>query len=258
VQQNQQFQDICVNRPYAPLQEDEDAMDPNLPKEQQVDDEEGVAYEDDSEDDKDYIWGGHFEPVEEGSFRETKAKDIGDDKSLVSDEPDLYDYVYSNLPDDVHILKPIDDCKKCGAKRFQYETKGFYCRDGQVKLAEQETPPKLMRLSTSSNGNAKHFHDDIRWFDSHFSFISLYCSLDQDTTDLRKHPIYIFRAHGQMYHNIHGFGKQDGIDLSHLELYFYDDDPALEHHFRKYRMNQQENDRGNYNVSKHTQRQHLL
>jgi hypothetical protein len=56
VQQNQQFQDICVNRPYAPLQ-DEDAMDPNLPKEQQVDDEEGVAYEDDSEDDKDYIWG---------------------------------------------------------------------------------------------------------------------------------------------------------------------------------------------------------
>jgi hypothetical protein len=204
------------------------------------------------------IYGGHFEPVEEGSFRETKAKYIGDDKSLGSDEPDLYDYVYSNLPDDVHILKPIDDCKKCGAKRFQYETKGFYCRDGQVKLAEQETPPKLMRLSTNSNGNAKHFHDHIRWFDSHFSFISLHCSLDQDTTDLRKHPIYIFRAHGQMYHNIHGFGKQDGIDFSHLELYFYDDDPALEHRFCKYRMNQQENDRGNYNVSKHTQRQHLL
>jgi hypothetical protein len=25
-----------------------------------------------------------------------------------------------------------------------------------------------------------------------------------------------------MYHNIHSFGKQDGIDSSHLELYFYD------------------------------------
>jgi hypothetical protein len=34
-----------------------------------------------------------------------------------------------------------------------------------------------------------------------------------------------------MYHNIHDFGKQDGIDSSHLELYFYDDDPVLEHHF---------------------------
>jgi hypothetical protein len=39
-----------------------------------------------------------------------------------------------------------------------------------------------------------------------------------------------------MYHNICGFGKQDGIDSSHLELYFYDDDPTLQHHFRKCRM----------------------
>jgi hypothetical protein len=46
-----------------------------------------------------------------------------------------------------------------------------------------------------------------------------------------------------MYHNIRGFGKQDGVGSSHLELYFYDDDPALEHHFRKCRMDQQQNDR---------------
>jgi hypothetical protein len=46
-----------------------------------------------------------------------------------------------------------------------------------------------------------------------------------------------------MYHNIHGFGKQDGIDSSHLELYFYDDDPVLEHHFHKCRMDQQQKDR---------------
>jgi hypothetical protein len=46
-----------------------------------------------------------------------------------------------------------------------------------------------------------------------------------------------------MYHNIRGFGKQDGIDSSHLELYFYDDDPALEHHFCKCRMDQQQKDR---------------
>jgi hypothetical protein len=46
-----------------------------------------------------------------------------------------------------------------------------------------------------------------------------------------------------MHHNIHGFGKQDGIDLSHLELYFYDDDPALEDCFCKCGMDQQQNDR---------------
>jgi hypothetical protein len=46
-----------------------------------------------------------------------------------------------------------------------------------------------------------------------------------------------------MYHNIRGFSKEDGIDSSHLELYFYDDDPALEHRFHKCRMEQQQKDR---------------
>jgi hypothetical protein len=184
-----------------------------------------------------------LEPAEEESISEIQANSEIDDKSHKSDEPNSYDYVHSNLPDDVHVLKIVDDCKKCGAKRFQYETKGFCCHDGQVKLAEQETPPKLMKLWTSSDDNAKHFSDNIRWFNSHFSFTSLYCSLDQHTTNLRKHPIYTFWAHGQMHHNIHGFGKQDGIDLSHLELYFYDDDPALEDCFCKCGMDQQQNDR---------------
>jgi hypothetical protein len=104
----------------------------------------------------------------------------------------------------------------CGAKRFQYEAKGFYC-DGQVKLAEQETPPELIMLWTSFDDNATHFRDHIRWLNSQFSFTSLYCSLDQDTMNLRKHPIYTFRAHGQMYHNIRGFGKEDVHDY-HISL----------------------------------------
>jgi hypothetical protein len=37
-QQNQRFQDICVNRPSVPLHEDEDAMPSKLPKEHQLDD----------------------------------------------------------------------------------------------------------------------------------------------------------------------------------------------------------------------------
>jgi hypothetical protein len=85
-------------------------------------------------------------------------------------------------------------------------------------LAEQETPLEVMMLWTSSDDNARHFRDHIRWFNSQFSFTSLYCSLDQETINLRKHPIYTFRAHGQMYHNICGFSKQNRVDLSHLEL----------------------------------------
>jgi hypothetical protein len=97
-------------------------------------------------------------------------------------------------------------------------------------------------LWTSSDDNARHFCDHIRRFNSQFSFTLLYCNLDQDTTNLRKHPIYTFRAHGQMYHNIRGFGKKDEIDSSHLELYFYDDDPTLEHCFHKCIMKQQQKD----------------
>jgi hypothetical protein len=150
-----------------------------------VENEEGVVWEEDSQDDEDYVWVNYFEHAEDGSSGEIKEKVVGDEESPISDEPDPYDYVYSNLPDDVHVLKPIDDCKKCGAKRFQYEMKGFCCRDGQVKLAKEETPLELIRLWTSSDDNAKHFRDHIRWFNSQFSFTSLYCSVDQDTTNLR-------------------------------------------------------------------------
>jgi hypothetical protein len=38
VQQNQRFQDICVNRPYATLDEDEGVMAPELPTKHRVDD----------------------------------------------------------------------------------------------------------------------------------------------------------------------------------------------------------------------------
>lgn len=34
---------------------------------------------------------------------------------------------------------------------------------------------------------------------------------------------------------IQGFGKEEGTEFKHLELYFYDDDPGLEHRYCKCR-----------------------
>uniref|UniRef100_A0A453JKG8 ATP-dependent DNA helicase n=1 Tax=Aegilops tauschii subsp. strangulata TaxID=200361 RepID=A0A453JKG8_AEGTS len=42
---------------------------------------------------------------------------------------------------------------------------------------------------------------------------------------------------------IRSFGKQDGLDRSHLELYFYDDDPSLEHRYRSCRKEQCQKDK---------------
>jgi hypothetical protein len=44
--------------------------------------------------------------------------------------------------------------------------------------------------------------------------------------------MYTFYAHGQIYHNIRSFGKEDGKER-HLEVYFYDDDPSLDHQYRR-------------------------
>ncbi|PWZ18901.1 hypothetical protein Zm00014a_027680 [Zea mays] len=50
-------------------------------------------------------------------------------------------------------------------------------------------------------------------------------------------------AQGMMYHNIKSFSKEGGSDHKHLELYFYDDDPSLEHRYRKCREEQLQKDK---------------
>ena len=61
------------------------------------------------------------------------------------------------------------------------------------------------------------------------------CHLDSATANMKNCGIYTFRAHGQIYHNIRSFRKEDGKEPRHLELYFYDDDPSLEHRYRRCR-----------------------
>jgi hypothetical protein len=155
------------------------------------------------------------------------------DESTATDLPDLYDKVYSNVPKETHMLKSVPKCGYCTAKKFEYEPPGFCCRGGKVELAPLETPPQLRRLWDSTDSDARHFRDSIRFFNGHFSFTSLYCCLDSMTTNVRDSGIYTFRAQGMMYHNIKSFGREGGAEHKHLELYFYDDDPNLEHRYRK-------------------------
>lgn len=161
--------------------------------------------------------------------------------------PDPYDIIYSNIPTSTHMLKPVRNCAFCNAKKFEHECDGLCCKNGQISLANPETPPQLMRLWTSSDSDAIHFRRNIRFFNGHFSFTSLYCRLDRDTTTMRNTGIYTFRAHGQIYHNIRSFGK-DGSDPKHLELYFYDDDPSLEHRYRHCRKEMYEQDKHIFSI----------
>ena len=79
------------------------------------------------------------------------------DQSVVTDVPDPYDKVYSNIPEETHMLKHVPDCGYCTAKKFEYEPPGFCCRGGKVELAPLETPPQLKRLWDSADSDASTF-----------------------------------------------------------------------------------------------------
>ncbi|ONM00077.1 hypothetical protein ZEAMMB73_Zm00001d030046 [Zea mays] len=203
-----------------------------------VDDDDGVVFEDDADENEGYLFAGQYEDTDEDI-----EIDGSQDESSATDVPDPYDKVYSNIPEETHMLKTVPNCGYCTAKKFEYETPGFCCRGGKVELAPLETPPQLKRLWDSADSDARHFRDNIRFFNGHFSFTSLYCCLDSMTTNVRDSGIYTFRAQGMMYHNIKSFGREGGAEHKHLELYFYDDDPTLEHRYRKCREEHQQKDK---------------
>ena len=66
----------------------------------------------------------------------------------------------------------------------------------------------------------------LRFFNGHFAFTTLGDSLDENYTNMRS-GVYTFRAHDTIYHNVHLFRPSSRTD--HLQLYFYDDDPNLNH-----------------------------
>jgi hypothetical protein len=158
------------------------------------------------------------------------ATDITHASEIDSNNLDTTDLIYQDLPDITHMLKPQPDCHHCGAKRFQYESPGFCCKDGKVNLEMPQPPEELRLLYTTRDPDSQHFLDNTRFFNGHFSFTTLNCEYDQNLASSRN-GVYTFKAHGQVYHNIHSFGQRDD-EPSHLQLYFYDDDPSLSHHFR--------------------------
>nr|XP_040249639.2 uncharacterized protein LOC109743262 [Aegilops tauschii subsp. strangulata] len=172
-------------------------------------------------DDEYYLFAG------EGSDPDDMEHDELEDSShntYVDHDP--LDYVYSNLPDHTHILKHAANCDHCEAKKFVSEAPGFCCRSGQIQLKQPEPVPELMRLWSSMDADSRHFRENIRFFNGHFSFTTLGVSLDESYTNM-KSEVYTFRAHDTIYHNVHSFGPTSRPD--HLQLYFYDDDPGLTH-----------------------------
>ncbi|PWZ58794.1 ATP-dependent DNA helicase PIF1 [Zea mays] len=166
-------------------------MTPFLPT-STCDDDEGVIFEEDEDDDENdgYLFAGQYDETDEDI-----EIDGTQDESTATDLPDLYDKVYSNVPEETHMLKSV--------------------------------PNAVIALRRSLSM-------------SHLGFVVVVGSM---TTNVRDSGIYTFRAQGMMYHNIKSFGREGGAEHKHLELYFYDDDPNLEHRYRKCREECQQKDK---------------
>ncbi|XP_021986145.2 uncharacterized protein LOC110882430 [Helianthus annuus] len=145
-------------------------------------------------------------------------------------EDDPYNFVYNGVPGEHRVLKERGACPNCGAKRFQFEFDTFCCMSGKTVLANLEIPEELYRLFTSQDEIGDMFRQNIRAYNTNFSFASMGVTLD-DTLNNMRDGVYTFRAHKGIYHRIDQLVPRDGTPR-YLQLYFYDPDTELDHRLR--------------------------
>lgn len=91
-------------------------------------------------------------------------------------------------------LKYFPNYNFCGAKRFEYESPGFCCAKGAIKLISHPIPVELKNLYLKNNEKSKFFQTYIRTYNNMFAFTSLGVNYDKDLAKRNK-GIYTFRGH---------------------------------------------------------------
>lgn len=134
---------------------------------------------------------------------------------ILPDDP--YHFVFEGVPEVHHVLEGSNTCVHCGAKRFKFEFATFCCMSGKM----------LYHLFTSQNELGKMFRDNIRAYNTNFSFTSMGVNLDDDLANM-KFGVYTFRANGGIYHKIGQLVPRDGKPR-YLQLYFYDFETDFTH-----------------------------
>ncbi|PWZ10705.1 ATP-dependent DNA helicase PIF1 [Zea mays] len=94
------------------------------------DDDEGVIFGEANDEIKGYLFADE-------DTNEDFEIDGTQDQSVVTDVPDPYDTVYSNIPEETHMLKHIPDCGYCTAKKFEGEL-GWHANIPKVGVSMDE------------------------------------------------------------------------------------------------------------------------
>ncbi|XP_015161034.1 uncharacterized protein [Solanum tuberosum] len=128
----------------------------------------------------------------------------------------------NTLPCSPTVLRKVPNCKFCAARRLQYESPGFCCSNGSIKLVSHRLPPALKSLYFGTNEESNHFRTYIRTYNNMFAFTSLGVKYDKEL-EKRTQGIYTFKVQGQMHHFINSLLPTNN-EVRNLQIYFYDND----------------------------------
>ncbi|KAL6564900.1 hypothetical protein OROMI_016350 [Orobanche minor] len=127
---------------------------------------------------------------------------------------------------------PEYSCEYCGANFWNAEkNKGkstrnmlkytLCCKSGNVVLPMMKKPPRILRdLIYGRDRRSSHFVDNIRSYNSMFSFTSMGGKIDKSVNRGGSPPI--FRLNGQNHHSIGSLLPRDGQKAKFLQMYIQD------------------------------------
>ena len=121
-------------------------------------------------------------------------------------------------------------CEYCSALRFETESKNC-CQNGKVKIADLSSPypEELKSLLTGCHEYSKHFHENIRQYNSAFSFVSMGAQISPPPG----FGPYCFRIHGQIYHRSGTLHPHDGEQPQYGQVYIMEANQAIECRMQK-------------------------
>ncbi|KAG5597401.1 hypothetical protein H5410_038633 [Solanum commersonii] len=94
---------------------------------------------------------------------------------------------------DYFLLKKVPNCKFCLSKRFQYESPGFCCNNGSIRLTSHKMPIELQNLFLGDSKECQHFRTYSRAYNNMFAFTSLGVHYDTELAK-RNRDIYTFKV----------------------------------------------------------------
>ena len=113
-------------------------------------------------------------------------------------------------------------CEHCYALKWEDETKGFCCLNGQIVLAtlSQATPTLYNFLITNDPNTDEPFINHIRAYNQVLAFTSIRANIDEDLANARE-GVYTFRIQGGLYHQVGGL-MPNNDKPKFAQIYFYD------------------------------------